>query len=164
MSYKCVAQRTRRATTNSSDSPSVWITNWNTDMPCMDNELLQTCTEHLGAFNFQPLKLKITHIWEMGVQQGQGHQVPGNRSDHHDADGLASQKTWRTTQTTMRRYKCAIRESVHSSWYFNIFNIFHIWDPFCSSLETWNFADFTISIFNLITCIRTTSWYTDDNK
>jgi hypothetical protein len=39
---------------------------------------------------------------------------------HHDADGLAGQKTWRTTQTTVRRYKCAIRESVHSSWYFNI--------------------------------------------
>jgi hypothetical protein len=28
--------------------------------------------------------------------------------DHHDADGLAGQKTWRTTQTTMRRYKYAI--------------------------------------------------------
>jgi hypothetical protein len=28
--------------------------------------------------------------------------------DHHDADGLAGQKTWRTTQTTMKRYKYAI--------------------------------------------------------
>jgi hypothetical protein len=35
--------------------------------------------------------------------------------DHHDADGLAGHKTWRTTQTTMRRYKYAIREGVHSS-------------------------------------------------
>jgi hypothetical protein len=34
--------------------------------------------------------------------------------DHHDADGLADHKTWRTTQTTMRRYKCAIQENVHS--------------------------------------------------
>jgi hypothetical protein len=35
--------------------------------------------------------------------------------DHHDADGLAGHKTLRTTQNTMKRYKCAIRESVHSS-------------------------------------------------
>jgi hypothetical protein len=28
--------------------------------------------------------------------------------DHHDTDGLAGHKTWRTTQTTMRRYKYAI--------------------------------------------------------
>jgi hypothetical protein len=28
--------------------------------------------------------------------------------DHHDADGLAGHKTWRTTQTTMRRYKCSL--------------------------------------------------------
>jgi hypothetical protein len=35
--------------------------------------------------------------------------------DHHDADGLAGQKTWRTTQTTMGRYKYAIQKSVHSS-------------------------------------------------
>jgi hypothetical protein len=50
--------------------------------------------------------------------------------DHNDADGLAGQRTWRTTQTTMRRYNCAIRESVHSSWYFNIltFLTFYIWD------------------------------------
>jgi hypothetical protein len=36
---------------------------------------------------------------------------------------------------------------------------FYIWDRFCTPLVTWNFADFTISIFifNLITCIRTTS-------
>jgi hypothetical protein len=25
-------------------------------------------------------------------------------SPHHDADGLAAQKTWRITQTTMRRF------------------------------------------------------------
>jgi hypothetical protein len=31
-----------------------------------------------------------------------------NGDHHHDADGLAGQKTWRTTQTTMRRYKYAI--------------------------------------------------------
>jgi hypothetical protein len=35
--------------------------------------------------------------------------------DHHDADGLAGHQAWRTTQTTLRRYKCAIRKSVHSS-------------------------------------------------
>jgi hypothetical protein len=46
--------------------------------------------------------------------------------DHHDADGLAGHKAWRTTHTTMRRYKCAIRESVHSSRYFNIFNILYM--------------------------------------
>jgi hypothetical protein len=40
--------------------------------------------------------------------------------DYHNADWLAGHKSWRTTQTTIRRYKCAIRESVHSSWYFNI--------------------------------------------
>jgi hypothetical protein len=29
--------------------------------------------------------------------------------DHHDADGLTGQKkTWRTTQTTLKRYKYAI--------------------------------------------------------
>jgi hypothetical protein len=28
--------------------------------------------------------------------------------DHHDADGLAGHKTWRTTKATIRRYKCAI--------------------------------------------------------
>jgi hypothetical protein len=88
--------------------------------------------------------------------------------DHHDADGLAGHKTWWTTQKTMRRYKCAIQESVHSSWYFNIFKFltFYIWDRFCTPLVTWNFADFTILIFifNLITCIRTTSRSTDDNK
>jgi hypothetical protein len=43
---------------------------------------------------------------------------------------------------------------------------FYIWDRFCTPLVTWNFADFIIFIFifNLITCIRTTSWSTDDNK
>jgi hypothetical protein len=46
------------------------------------------------------------------------HHCP--QLDHHDADGLAGHKTWRTTQTTMRRYKFTIRESAHSSWYFNI--------------------------------------------
>jgi hypothetical protein len=35
--------------------------------------------------------------------------------DHHDADGLAGEKTWRTTQTTMRRYKYAIQKSVNST-------------------------------------------------
>jgi hypothetical protein len=34
--------------------------------------------------------------------------------DHHNADGLAGLKTWRTTQTTMRRYKYAIQKSIHS--------------------------------------------------
>jgi hypothetical protein len=28
--------------------------------------------------------------------------------DHHDVDGLAGHKTWRTTQTTTRRYKCSL--------------------------------------------------------
>jgi hypothetical protein len=28
--------------------------------------------------------------------------------DYHDADGLAGQKTWKTTQTTMRRYNYAV--------------------------------------------------------
>jgi hypothetical protein len=28
--------------------------------------------------------------------------------DHHDADELAGHKTWRTTQTTMRRYKYSL--------------------------------------------------------
>jgi hypothetical protein len=28
--------------------------------------------------------------------------------DHHDADGLADHKAWRTTQTIMRRYKCSL--------------------------------------------------------
>jgi hypothetical protein len=36
---------------------------------------------------------------------------------------LAGYKAWRTTQTTMRRYKYAIRESAHSSGYFNILYI-----------------------------------------
>jgi hypothetical protein len=30
------------------------------------------------------------------------------RLEHYDADGLAGHKTWRTTQTTMRRYKCSL--------------------------------------------------------
>jgi hypothetical protein len=30
--------------------------------------------------------------------------------DHHDPDGLAGQKTCRTTQTTMRRYKYAYKK------------------------------------------------------
>jgi hypothetical protein len=30
--------------------------------------------------------------------------------DHHDADGLAGQKTWRITQTTMRRCKYTIQK------------------------------------------------------
>jgi hypothetical protein len=53
--------------------------------------------------------------------------------DHHDADGLTGHKT------------------------------FYIWDCFCTPLVTWNFSDFTISIFifNLLTCIRTTSRSTD---
>jgi hypothetical protein len=40
---------------------------------------------------------------------------------------------------------------------------FYIWDRFCTPLVTWNFSDFTIFIFifNLITCIRTTSQTTD---
>jgi hypothetical protein len=35
--------------------------------------------------------------------------------DHHDADGLAGLKTWKTTQITMRGYKYAYIESVHYS-------------------------------------------------
>jgi hypothetical protein len=35
--------------------------------------------------------------------------------DHHDADGLAGHKTWRTTQTTTRRYKYTTQKSVYSS-------------------------------------------------
>jgi hypothetical protein len=48
-----------------------------------------------------------------GIRQKSLHSP---QLDHYDA----GHKTWRTTQTTMRRYKCAIRESVHSSGYFNI--------------------------------------------
>jgi hypothetical protein len=74
-----------------------------------------------------------------------------------------------------RRYKHAIQESVHSSWYFNIFNIlyvkisrggrdtnapyekvftpldiltFYIWDRFCTPLAMWNFADFFSNQFD----------------
>jgi hypothetical protein len=68
-------------------------------------------------------------------------------------------KTWRTTQTTMRRYKCSIRESVHTSWYFNILYMGpHLYTT--SNVEFCWFYNF-IFIFNLITCIRTTSWSTD---
>jgi hypothetical protein len=35
---------------------------------------------------------------------------------------------------------------------------FYIWDRFCTPLVTWNFADFPICIFNLITCVGTSSW------
>jgi hypothetical protein len=77
--------------------------------------------------------------------------------DHHDTDGLAGHKTWRTTQITMRRYKCALRKSAHSSWYFNMLYIVPLfYGEFC-----WFYIFFLIFIFNLITCIRNTSRSTD---
>jgi hypothetical protein len=39
-------------------------------------------------------------------RKNKSHHCP--QLDHHDADGLAGQKSWRTTQNTMRRYKYAI--------------------------------------------------------
>jgi hypothetical protein len=75
----------------------------------------------------------VQNIVTANLKLYQNHQVHGH---HHDADGLAGHKTWRTTQTTTRRYKCAIRESLHSSWYFNIFLTFYIWDRFCTPLVT----------------------------
>jgi hypothetical protein len=75
--------------------------------------------------------------------------------NHHNADGLAGHKTWRITQTTTRRYKCAIRESSHSSRYFNILYMGPFLRRILMSLQ------FFIFIFNLITCIKTTSQSTD---
>jgi hypothetical protein len=75
--------------------------------------------------------------------------------DHHDADGLAGHKTWRTTQTNTR-YKCAIPESAHSSRYFNILYMGQLF-----FMENFAYFTIVIFIFNLITCIRTTSRSTD---
>jgi hypothetical protein len=59
------------------------------------------------------------HEEETSNNRRKTKSLHGPQLDHHDADGLAGHKTWRTTQTTMRRYKC-VWENVHSSWYFNI--------------------------------------------
>jgi hypothetical protein len=42
------------------------------------------------------------------IKQAKDKSLHCPQLDHHDADGLAGHKTWRTTQTTMRRYKYAI--------------------------------------------------------
>jgi hypothetical protein len=64
--------------------------------------------------------------------------------DHHDADGLAGHKDWRTTQTIIRRYKRPF-----------ILTFLHFYILYMGPVFMENFNDFTIFIFllSLITCI-----------
>jgi hypothetical protein len=47
-------------------------------------------------------------LQRQAIITGENKSLHCPQLDHHDADGLAGQKTWRTTQTTMRRYKYAV--------------------------------------------------------
>jgi hypothetical protein len=53
-------------------------------------------------------RLITTAYVRQAIITGERQKPPLPTAHHHDADGLAGQKTWRTTQTTMRRYKYAI--------------------------------------------------------
>jgi hypothetical protein len=45
---------------------------------------------------------------EAAGSMGASRMVCQNYEGHHDADGLAGHKSWRTTQTTTRRYKISL--------------------------------------------------------
>jgi hypothetical protein len=55
-----------------------------------ESELQAVCIKMLQRQNNNRRKTKSLHCPQL---------------DHHDADGLAGHKAWRTTQTIMRRYK-----------------------------------------------------------
>jgi hypothetical protein len=109
MSYKCVTQRTWHAATNFSDSPSVWITNWNPDMSCIDNESLQTYMEHLSVFNFPFIAMRtilIENFRNMIIEQVRQKKI----NVHHKARNTRSLHLHRYRNENLRSLRYTEQE------------------------------------------------------